>query len=159
MNAGKNRRMTNCGGRSSGALAFSPRFQRIFERRRAVSPLDSPLLQEFLSLSAVLAKAPEFFSQAAPEMHRERGSSSHDEALRRNYKSPGVDREIRRRARLSSWPLSSCPAAKRERNFPNCTRTVCARVEVADGAGRAEDTPDHRKIKDEQSLRGIQLRN
>lgn len=36
MNADKNRRMTNCGGRSSGALAFSSRFQRIFERRRAL---------------------------------------------------------------------------------------------------------------------------
>lgn len=55
MNAGKNRRMTNCSKRSSGALAFSPRFQRIFERRRAVSPLDSPLLQEFLSTRLSLA--------------------------------------------------------------------------------------------------------
>lgn len=35
---------------SSGAFAFSPRFQRIFQSCRAISPLDSPLLQEFLSL-------------------------------------------------------------------------------------------------------------
>lgn len=61
MNAGKNRRMTNCSKRSSGALAFSPRFQRIFERRRAVSPLDSPLLQEFLSTRLSLALSLSFY--------------------------------------------------------------------------------------------------
>lgn len=114
MNAGKNRRMTNCSKRSSGALAFSPRFQRIFERRRAVSPLDSPLLQEFLStrLSLALSLSPStlshihtfslFLSLSAakhPSSSRklrpkciERSSSSHDEIPRRNYERPGVDR-------------------------------------------------------------------
>lgn len=69
MNAGKNRRMTNCGGNSSGTFAFSPRFQRIFESCRAISPLDSPLdsplLQEFLPFllfPAVLVKHSKLYS-------------------------------------------------------------------------------------------------
>jgi len=91
MNAGKNHRMTNCGGSSSGAFAFSPRFQRIFETCRAISPLDSPLLQEFLSLhlfsaTAVLVK----HSKLHLPWCTERASSSH-EILRDNYEKPEVN--------------------------------------------------------------------
>lgn len=98
MNAGKNRRMTNCGGSSSGAFAFSPRFQRIFESRRTISPLDSPLLQEFLSLllfpvPAVLVKHSKLHSPWCTERAPHRRTRYHG-----NYERPGVNRGKRRRS-------------------------------------------------------------
>lgn len=91
MNAGKNRRMTNCGGSTSGAFAFSSRFQQIFESCRAISPLDSPLLQEFLSLLLFPAPAV-LFEHSNCKLHSPRGAPSAPHRRTRyrgNYEGPG----------------------------------------------------------------------
>lgn len=78
MNASKNCRMTNCGGSFSSTFSFSSRFQRIFENCRAISPLDSPLLQEFLSFLLFLVPiAPIKHSKLYSQWCIERASSSH----------------------------------------------------------------------------------
>lgn len=106
MNAGKNRRMTNCGGSFSGAFAFSSRFQRIFDSCRAISPLDSPLLQEFLSL--LLSRAPTVLVKRSSCIRRGAPSAPHRRTrYRGNYERPGVNRGKRRRSVVLSFHLSS----------------------------------------------------